>query len=206
VIGTAGRWLIADPGYQQYLATNERQFTTGPTAHNCPHIAGTHQTRRGAVQVLRREQIDEHTWHTAIDMTGCYELDALQRAVRHLWLIDRRAVVLADEITCEADTPLAWHWHAHPDLAWWVEPRRVLLYHDHDARHLWLSAPQLQLDESMVHRLPGSRGQLTLIAERTVDTAQSCTWWLFQCEPTPAAPAEVDQTRCHWLDHTFRTA
>lgn len=33
-IGTAGRWLICDPGYQQYMRDVERDFTLGAGAHN----------------------------------------------------------------------------------------------------------------------------------------------------------------------------
>lgn len=205
VLGHCGRWWIDDPGYQQYMPTSEREFSIGPAAHNCPRIAGVAQTQRGAARLLRREQVDEQTSHATIDMTAGYELDTLERAVRHLWLVGREALVVADEIVLTAGaepiTELIWHWHGHPDLAWHVEPAHALLYHD--ASHLWLSAPQMQLDESMVQRQRGSRGQLTLIAPRTVETLQSTTWWLFQFNATPAAPAEVDATQCRWLDRTF---
>src|SRR5690606_24878104 len=36
VIGRRGRWILSDPGYQQYLRGAEREFTIGPAAHNYP--------------------------------------------------------------------------------------------------------------------------------------------------------------------------
>jgi hypothetical protein len=41
VIGTHGRWLITDPGYQQYVQGDQREFTVGPAAHNAPLVNGS---------------------------------------------------------------------------------------------------------------------------------------------------------------------
>ena len=40
VVGTRGRWVVSDPGYQQYMQKQERVFTLGVSSHNAPVING----------------------------------------------------------------------------------------------------------------------------------------------------------------------
>lgn len=49
VLGWAGRFWITDPGYQQYRADAEREFTLGIAAHNAPIVDGRGQCMRRCV-------------------------------------------------------------------------------------------------------------------------------------------------------------
>jgi hypothetical protein len=51
-----------------------------------------------------------------------------------------------------------------------------MLLHLPDA-DLWFNSPQSLLAEQDIRRLPGSRGQLTLVAQ--ADPARSIIWWAF---------------------------
>ncbi len=70
MIGRRGRWILSDPGYQQYMPGAEREFTIGPAAHNYPVIDGINQTAKAG----RRLALD------APALTACHpEKPALQR-------------------------------------------------------------------------------------------------------------------------------
>ena len=71
VLGTRGKWLIADPGYQQYAKGDEREFTIGPTAHNAPLINGTAQTQKQPRRLVL-EEVGPSVRRVAIDLTACY--------------------------------------------------------------------------------------------------------------------------------------
>lgn len=180
VLGTAGRWLIADPGYQQYLDTSERQYTVGPAAHNCPLVNGQAQTRHGGGRCLARQSIPAGAGlihYACIDMTAGYPPGTVTSARRHVWLIDRTTVLVADDIDLDEAGTLEWHWHGHPDVAWCVQEGRACLYVDGES--LWLISPDTALDETGLERLRGSRGQLTLKAQRPVPAGKCRSWWAF---------------------------
>ncbi|MCX6622145.1 MAG: heparinase II/III family protein, partial [Acidobacteria bacterium] len=180
VIGTAGRWILADPGYQQYMDGEEREFTLGPTAHNYPVINGQRQTTR------RPHLLSLDSPHTVVDLSDCYPQALAGYIVkRHLWLHENRFVVVADELKTTVPASVKYHWHGHPDTSWWAEGGQLLLSLDNS--DLWLSSPHLPLDLGAVARLPGSRGQLTAIA--TIHPAPPVIWWVFALGARPQAAA-----------------
>jgi len=175
VIGTAGEWIIADPGYQQYLQGLERDFTLGPTAHNYPVINGLAQTVK-APRRIALEEAGEHCWRACVNLTGCYpEKAGVTSVVRNLWLVGRDMVVVADSISAAAATALAYYWHGHRDAAWGFEDGWACVHLDGvDVR---FTSPQVAFTGADLARLEGTRGQLTLVAN--ADPGLSCVWWVF---------------------------
>jgi hypothetical protein len=174
-LASGGRWLIVDPGYQQYLSTRERDFTIGPRAHNAPLIDGQEQTAKLG-QRPRLDDLGGGLLRLRHDLTACYAPAAGARsAVRSVWLAGRSAVVVHDRVLRERRGTLAWHWHGHPEAAWWIEDGVATLSCP-GQRPLRISSPQVRLHEGMLDRLPGSRGQLTLSVELT---GAEEAWWLF---------------------------
>lgn len=183
VIGSLGRWWITDPGYQQYLKTKERDFTTGPTAHNSPIINGYAQTEKSP-QRMALKQLEEEVYFTQIDLTTCYPGKvALNKIYRSIFLLGREFVVVCDHIEADKLAQLQYHWHGHSDLAWWVQQGTALLHaEDAPQTQLWLFSPQLQVQEADIDRLPGSRGQLTLVVDvpaTELSSGGTQVWWVF---------------------------
>jgi hypothetical protein len=187
VIGTRRRWLICDPGYQQYMRDAERDFTVGPAAHNCPVINGAAQDRKQP-RLLRLEKTAEEA-RAQIELAACYPAAAgVRSAVRSVWQVGTAGVVVCDQIAAESLQKVTYHWHGHPDAAWWSSDGWMLVHlPDLD---LWFTSPQVRLSDQNIDRLPGSRGQLTLAA--TVELPQAPVWWVFalspqipQLEPSP---------------------
>ncbi len=175
VIGSAGKWLITDPGYQQYMTTSERVFTLGETAHNAPVINGQAQTfkapRRMALSTLAPGL------HMAqLDLTDCYPKElGLAHVHRTVWLEEAQCVVIADQIAGTKVQSIHYTWHGHSDAAWWVEDGWAGIFVDSSA--LWMHTPQTEITEKAIDRLKGSRGQLSL---RLQLPAQSTVWWIFE--------------------------
>lgn len=200
VLGTRGRWLIADPGYQQYVRGDEREFTIGPTAHNAPLINGASQVQKRP----RRLALDESgpdIRHAAIDLTDCYPSSLpLTRLVRHVWLSDKNLVVVADQLEGRQPLQATYHWHGHSDCAWWIEDNGALL--TLDGVQLWLTCPQAQLSGTNLHRLPGSRGQLSLVCP--LEKAAPVVWWIFALgDQRPELQAAPNGLQIRILDRTF---
>ncbi len=176
VIGAAGRWPVSDPGYQQYMKKREREFTLGLTAHNAPVINGAAQTGKPADRRVALRQGDGNTPMAELDLTACYPAEAgLKRVVRTLWLSEKNLVVLADRVRGAAVESIAYHWHGHPDAAWWVEGDMARLYAPDLT--IWIGSPQARITDRNVDRLPGSRGHLTLGAN--ADPSAPFVWWVF---------------------------
>jgi hypothetical protein len=173
-IGTAGRWLLADPGYQQYMPGLEREFTLGPTAHNTPVLNGLAQSEK-AGRILEAKQIDQDTFRLQIDLAKCYprELE-LRKLIRTVWLWGNRAVVVADQLEGSAIRQAGYSWHGHPAAAWRVEGNRALLYCEPAA--LWISSPSFAMSDNSLDRLPGSRGQMSLQIQ---GPTRPIVWWVF---------------------------
>jgi hypothetical protein len=187
VIGTRGRWFITDPGYQQYLPGEEREYTVGSRAHNAPVINGYAQATR-APRLLSMEMTREKVWEAAIDITGCFPPEARANlAVRRLWLVDRSAVVVADEVAGNGDMTLAYHWHGHRDAAWWARDGWMLIHLPEG--DLWFTSPGAPLTHAHLHLLPGSRGSMTVVADAR--PANGLVWWVFAFAG-PVAGIEVD--------------
>ncbi len=177
VIGTAGLWMVTDPGYQQYLRTSERTFTLGPTAHNIPVINGHPQQRRINLPATV-ERLSDDLYMAHQDLTACYPDDLdLEAAERRVWLAGKHLVVVADRVVGDAPYRLEYHWHGHSSLSWWVQDGWATLYDETTAKALWLTSPQATITNACVDKLPGSRGQLTLSV--TVEPTSSYVWWIF---------------------------
>ncbi|MBN2287703.1 MAG: heparinase II/III family protein, partial [Candidatus Glassbacteria bacterium] len=183
VIGTRGRWLIDDPGYQQYLEGPEREFTLGRTAHNYPVIDG--QTQKvSSVKRLACDDLGGGLYHAAVDITGGYDPSpGLSRVSRHAWLLDKSLVVIADFITGEGVKSCGYCWHAHPEAALWVGDGACLVHLD--SVSLWIQCPNRPLDGSEIKRLPGTRGQISILADLETGS-QGCIWWIFNLGSGPA--------------------
>jgi hypothetical protein len=152
----------------------EREFTLGAAAHNYPVIKGLVQSRKQPKLIALGG--DGGRLKVKIDLTACYDPAAQVCSVaRTVWLRGRDLVVVADEIDTASPSPVIYHWHGHPDAAWWTE-RGWLLLHLPDA-DLWFTSPQAPLSTEHIVRLEGSRGQLTAAAEIT--PAPHVVWWIF---------------------------
>jgi hypothetical protein len=175
VIGSAGRWIIADPGYQQYMKDAERDFTLGPWAHNYPHPNGVAQDKK-APRPSRLTAPAGGPLRADFDLTDCYPAAAGARSVkRTVWLDGRALVAVADQVAGASVAKVSYHWHGHADAAWWVERGWVLLHLPEG--DLWFTTPNASLTHRNLERHPGSRGQLTLAAD--VPGAQGVIWWVF---------------------------
>jgi len=183
VVGTGGRWLIADPGYQQYLGTSERSFTVGARSHNAPLINGQAQSCK-RVQRPRFDDLGDGLLRMQHDLTACYPASAGVRAAsRSVWLLGAGTVALCDRIAVDAWRSLAYHWHGHAEAAWWLADGVAQLHLVDPTASVHISSPNVHLGEAMLDRLPGSRGQLTLsvpvpMAELPAD-GTACIWWFF---------------------------
>jgi len=201
VIGTRGRWLVTDPGYQQYVKGDEREFTVGPVAHNGPLVDGHGPSRKRPRRIVL-ENVGPSAHRVAIDLTACYPAEAsLKKLVRHVWLSGKNLVVVADELEAAEPPQVTYHWHGARDAAWWFEADWALIALG-DAR-LWTTCSQGRISGSDLHRLPGSRGQLSLGS--TVDGAGPVVWWAFALAPErPTLHAEGDGRQVRLFDQTFR--
>lgn len=200
ILGTRGRWLIADPGYQQYAPGAEREFTIGPTAHNAPLINGTAQTQKRPRRLIL-EEVGHNLRHVAIDLTRCYPASVpLTTVVRHVWLSGKNLVVVADRLKGRQPLQATYHWHGHPACAWWVEANWALL--TLDGVQLGLTCPQARLSVANLHRLAGSRGQLSLVCP--LEQPGSVVWWAFVFgNDRPVLRPSPDARQLQILDQTF---
>lgn len=202
VVGTRGRWLITDPGYQQYMQKTERAFTLGPTAHNAPVIDGRAQTRKAGKRLFLGPDGVE-TYRVELDLSGCYEPGPQPLSVRRtVWLSGRSLVVVADRLHGAAPFEVLYHWHGRPEAAWWIEVGRAVVC-DSEAV-LWISSPQASLAEKCLDRLPGSRGHLTLTA--ALAPAPPVVWWVFATGTTFMETRLADEYRLCVGDRRFEVA
>jgi hypothetical protein len=106
VLGTAGRWGLDDPGYQQYLRTAERALTLGPSAHNASVINGEAQRhKRPALLSATRLSDAPEVPFALVDLTACYPPEAgVTQVWRAVWLIGRAQLLVCDQVhaRCEA--------------------------------------------------------------------------------------------------------
>ncbi len=174
VIGKRGRWLIDDPGYQQYLETAERTFTLGTRAHNHPVVHGHAAALREARLPMVLER-DADGARQMLDISACYPDEAgVERAVRSVWLASDRLVIVADRLRLRSDAIVSYAWHGHAEAGWWAEDGRALIEMDGDL--LWIRCLQQTLTQADINRLPGSRGQLTLCTTLHVDVDATIVW------------------------------
>jgi hypothetical protein len=192
VVAVGGKWLINDPGYQQYMSTAERDFSIGPAAHNAPILNGCAQTKR-AGRVISAPALTDGIWHAANDLRGCYDLP-LTQCTRDLWLSGNQLVIIADKIAGVALNEIAYHWHGHPQAAWWVEEGIALVCLE-DAQ-LWVRCMNTTLDASLVDRLKGSRGHLTL-GVRIRGEPHQIIWWVFGTDKASLRAFEMKGDELH---------
>jgi hypothetical protein len=174
VLAAGGKWLIDDPGYQQYLPTSEREFTVGAAAHNAPLPNGRAQSVRMGT-VLDPPRRDDDLWHMAVDLKDCYA-PPLEKCRRDVWLVGRRLVVVADRVAARELSRIDYRWHGHPDASWWAEDGTAVLYLD--GTSLWIRCLQLPLSERQIDRPRGSRGHVALSAEVPVQ-GEAVVCWTF---------------------------
>jgi hypothetical protein len=181
VAGTRGRWVICDPGYQQYMSGSERDFTIGPTAHNYPVINGATQVNKSP-RFLLLDKVAPAISRMKIELAECYPQQArIHSVIRSVWLSGFCCVVVADQVQAEKLEKISYHWHLHPEAAVWVHDGWVLAHFaDVDA---WFTCPQAPLSDANILRLPGSRGQLTIAAD--VIPAPAVVWWIFAIASAP---------------------
>lgn len=192
VIGKEGRWVVDDPGYQQYLAGEEREFTIGATAHNFPVINGEAQMKRQLGDQLCR-QIEGGLLESRIDLSEGYPEElGLEQLIRQVWVLNDDYVVVADQI--RSSRPLEtiqYNWHAHAETGVWVDPRGRGLIYTPQTR-LWLESPEHPLSGEDVKRLPGSRGQMTFQSIFEADQ-ENVVWWIFSFDEPARFQLSPDQ-------------
>lgn len=185
VIGTAGEWILADPGYQQYMGGEERVFTLGPKAHNAPLIGGL------APNAKKAHIVELKPGRATLDLSECYPAKAAVEAVRrNVWLAAKGLVVVADELRLREPASVQYHWHGHAKASWWADGGAVLVSLEN--HELWIATPHKSLDLDAVSLLPGSRGPLT--AEAEFPTPPGVVWWVFSLGAKPAMT--LDPTGC----------
>ncbi|MFD0714504.1 heparinase II/III family protein [Paenibacillus sp. GCM10027626] len=184
VIGTAGRWWITDPGYQQYREGAERDFTLGPHAHNVPVIDGLSQSEYKARLVgFSNESVD-------IMLDQAYSLPDL-RLTRSVRLSQgsqqgKRLIIVQDFIQNEGlERSICYTWLGGTYLSWSFAAGWGRLS---DGRHtLWIGLfcqeQQLPVTAGQLQRHEGSRGSLSLIHNGELPTGQSRWNWAFCWQP-----------------------
>ncbi len=106
--------------------------------------------------------------------------DCRDSALRAPRLAFRRdLVVVADQIEARRSPQLKYHWYGHRAASWWFEEGWAMLHLD--GVPLQLASPHFRLTGAHLHRLPGSRGQLTLVS--AIESAPSVVWWAFAVGP-----------------------
>lgn len=190
------RWWIDDPGYQQYAQTTERDFTVGPAAHNTPVINGQGQVFKRAVIVSKPDvKIDESgTMELTLDLTACYEHQCgVRRLERTVWMLPTgNHVVICDVIDTVMPAQVTWHWHGHADLYWALNNTGVSLVDSDMGDVLHVMSPQIITTAASVQRLPGSRGQKTLISS-VFASERVAVWWVFsRAEALPECKLQND--------------
>jgi hypothetical protein len=176
ILAWQGRAWVTDPGYQQYLPGEERDYTLGWAAHNAPVIAGRPQVRPMS-RLLSAPTTDERV---ELDLTGGYEdLPTTARVTREVRVVPgaRPHVVVCDRF--EGLTPgvvITWHWLGGAHLTWAFAEGWARLS---DGQHaLWLGQEGGALDPRRLVRHPGSRGPLSLGHDVVLPEGRGeVRWW-----------------------------
>jgi hypothetical protein len=194
VLGWQCRFWITDPGYQQYRPGEERDYTIGIKAHNCPVING--QAQKVPAGRLLDVNTDEHGWqHSGIDITACYAgLPTNALVHRDVWQAPTATegmVVVRDRFhSLRADSEIQTNWIGDTHLAWSFVKGWVRL--SDGSLSLWLGTFSGSFVPSALDRHPGSRGPLTLTHTAKLSTGSGVRWWVFWCD-----------VECGWLPPTI---
>lgn len=206
VIGWRERFWITDPGYQQYVAGAERDYTLGEWAHNPPVIGGVAQSARAA----RRTAYAEQPWRVRIDASACYPRLGVAAGfsdptglsdpagpsklavLRDVQLLpELGAVVVRDELRgLPAGTAVVTSWLGGAGLAWGFVGGRSRLTNGRDA--LWVVNADAGLSAEQLSRHPGTRGSVHLRHEVRTATDVHVARWVFLTDhgATRELPAE----------------
>lgn len=180
LIGHKGRFWITDPGYQQYRAGEERDYTLGAQAHNVPVINGFSQTRRSG-KLIELACHPAGYQHAIMDIGPCYEnLDSSSAVRRDVWLIpgENPIVAVCDSFSLPAEEmPVSYSWQGGTHLAWAFKEGWGRLSNAECA--LWIGTSSGPLQPSGLIRHPGSRGPLTLTHTCTINQKNPTVWWVF---------------------------
>lgn len=167
VIGWHHRFWISDPGYQQYRAGAERDYTIGALAHNVPVIAGIAQTIRAA------RILDSTSDTVSLDLTQCYEGLPPEARVHRDVVLSVGTTAVRDTITGLAPgTDIATNWLIGAGLALSFVDGHVRISDGHHA--LWIATSPGDLDANDVLRQDGTRGALHLCHRGAAPR-----WWIF---------------------------
>lgn len=182
VLAWHGRSWITDPGYQQYKAGLERDYTLGLRAHNAPTINGAAQTTRAA-QLLELFGDRDGGQRVSVDLTkGFVGLPSEASIVRSVWLKPgaQPTVVVRDAfrgLTSAVEIGTSWLGGAH--LAWAFVDGWARL--SDGERALWIGTTAGPLKADRLEKVDGSRGPLTLGHRATLADGSGETWWAFVC-------------------------
>lgn len=176
ILGWQSRFWITDPGYQQYRQGEERDYSIGQMAHNCPVI-------NGIAQSLNKTKIlpSENECIVQLDLSMCYEgLSEAASVKRTIHVAENQTplVLLRDQFSgLEANASIKTHWLGGAHFAWaFVEGWARLS----DGQHtLWLGTLESAILPRQLIRHQGTRGPLTLAHEHTLKKTQGEQTWLF---------------------------
>ncbi len=183
VLGWQGRFWITDPGYQQYRAGEEREYTLGLEAHNAPVINGTVQ-KPHATRVELVETDTAGRQHTRLDLAACYPgLPKDAQVIREVWLVrdGATAMVVRDRFAgLAANAEIAHHWLGGHHLAWAFVDGWARL--SDGRRAVWIGTPAGPIAAAVLTRHPGSRGPIALAHQTRLAGTGGVSWWVFWCD------------------------
>lgn len=180
ILAWDGRCWIADPGYQQYRAGEERDYTLGTLAHNAPVIGGTTQTLKAA-RLLGMEAEANGRQHVRLDLSACYKgLPKGATIQRDIWLLPEAGPVVAvrDSFTSlTRNAQVGTSWLGGTRLAWSFGDGWARLS---DGKHaLWLGCFPGAFEAAKLTRHPGTRGPLALTHTNGLPEGTGVHWWVF---------------------------
>lgn len=180
IIAWRGRCWITDPGYQQYRAGIERDYTLNTLAHNAPVINGTTETLKRP-RIIEGPEEQHVPYHVRIDLTDCYKgLPKSARVCRDVWLqtTEVLSVSVRDTFTSlPKDARIGTSWLGGTNLAWGFRDGQARLS---DGTHaIWIAAAPGELEAANLVRHEGTRGPLALTHEQVLPDGEGEQWWFF---------------------------
>ena len=183
VLGWHGRYWITDPGYQQYRAGEERDYTLGTQAHNAPVINGSIQKPKAArLELVETDRAGRQ--HTRLELAACYPgLAKDARVRREIWLAreGETALVVRDEFAAlPAQAEILHHWLGGHHLAWAFLDGWARL--SDGRRAVWFGTSAGKIAPASLTRHPGSRGPIAVAHKSKLEGTGGTQWWVFWCD------------------------
>ncbi|MDO8541914.1 MAG: heparinase II/III family protein [Opitutaceae bacterium] len=183
ILGWQSRFWITDPGYQQYRAGEEREYSIGPQAHNAPVINGNVQKPHAAK--LDMVEIDAAgAQYSRLNLSACYPgLPKSAHVQREVWLArnESTAIVVRDTFgSLPADAEIGTHWLGGNHLAWAFVDGWARL--SDGKRAVWVGTFGDRIEAAALIRHPGSRGPLTLAHKARLADGAGRRWWVLWCD------------------------